>query len=395
MSAGMKVERGVSLIEALVAMGVMAFGMVAVVGVQSTLRVNSDISKQRSEAVRLAQDAVEQARSFTSLSADPDHKSYAEVISIDPATVTGFNVTNTSFEIEVRVAAPLASDAQRMKTVSTEVKWKDRTDSPQHVVLNTAIAGVVPGLSGTLGTPPMSTTTLLPGGRNASIPGEAVTERDGTIRFTPPGAGTVSWIFNGVTGYITRLCSAPETCIDVNARLLTGFVRFATVTTQPTPQQAEIPPSVAFDVGVVVDRTAPSALTVGCYVTPATGLNFIEYFCAVPLAPDGGTWSGASRLIVPSLAANLADVATSNFKVCRYTKYQDQRAVPVPPATPTATSIKNEDHPQIYVGVPNTLVGQNFLVIRSGNGTEPFVCPNDDLLTPDLNGTTWHHQPAA
>ena len=46
------IPRGVSLIEAIVAMAVMAFGMVAIVGLQGTLRQNSDIAKQRSEVER-------------------------------------------------------------------------------------------------------------------------------------------------------------------------------------------------------------------------------------------------------------------------------------------------------------------------------------------------------
>ena len=54
--------RGVTLIEALVALAVMSFGMLAVVGVQATLRVNGDVAKQRAEAVRIGQEAVERLR---------------------------------------------------------------------------------------------------------------------------------------------------------------------------------------------------------------------------------------------------------------------------------------------------------------------------------------------
>ena len=52
-------SRGVSLIEALVALAVMAFGLLGVVGMQSTLRVNADVSRQRAEAVRMAQEKME------------------------------------------------------------------------------------------------------------------------------------------------------------------------------------------------------------------------------------------------------------------------------------------------------------------------------------------------
>jgi Tfp pilus assembly protein PilV len=52
-------SRGVSLVEAMVALAVMAFGMLAEVGVQTTLRLNADVAKQRSEATRIAQETLE------------------------------------------------------------------------------------------------------------------------------------------------------------------------------------------------------------------------------------------------------------------------------------------------------------------------------------------------
>ena len=51
-------------------MAVMAFGMMAIVGLQTTLRLNSDIAKQRSEAVRIAEEAIEEWRAF---SVDANH----------------------------------------------------------------------------------------------------------------------------------------------------------------------------------------------------------------------------------------------------------------------------------------------------------------------------------
>ncbi|HPO19087.1 MAG TPA: hypothetical protein PLO07_07820, partial [Rubrivivax sp.] len=62
---GGAVARGMSLVEAIVAMAVMAFGMIAIVGLQSSLRQNSEIAKQRSEAVRIAEEAIEQWRAFS------------------------------------------------------------------------------------------------------------------------------------------------------------------------------------------------------------------------------------------------------------------------------------------------------------------------------------------
>ncbi len=71
---GRRAQRGVSLVEAIVAMAVMAFGMMAIVGLQTTLRANSDVAKQRSEAVRIAEEAIETARAFSLMAGYNRHR---------------------------------------------------------------------------------------------------------------------------------------------------------------------------------------------------------------------------------------------------------------------------------------------------------------------------------
>ena len=60
-------------------MAVMAFGMMAIVGLQTTLRQNSDIAKQRSEAVRIAEEAIEQWRAFSAIETTAGHKAYDDI----------------------------------------------------------------------------------------------------------------------------------------------------------------------------------------------------------------------------------------------------------------------------------------------------------------------------
>ena len=76
-------SRGVSLIEALVALAVMAFGLLGVVGMQATLRFNADVSRQRAEAVRMAQEKMEEMRAFGVLGsvAPAGEHGYADIIS--------------------------------------------------------------------------------------------------------------------------------------------------------------------------------------------------------------------------------------------------------------------------------------------------------------------------
>ena len=52
-------ERGVSLVESLVAFAVLALGTAAVAHLQSQLRLAGDVARERSEAIRLGQGASE------------------------------------------------------------------------------------------------------------------------------------------------------------------------------------------------------------------------------------------------------------------------------------------------------------------------------------------------
>lgn len=372
--------RGVSLIEALVALAVMAFGMLGVVGMQGSMRMNADIAKQRSEAVRIAQEAIESRRAFWLLEVAASQKAYADVVSVPLTTAAGIT-SNTSFSVAETVSAP--PGAGRTKALFVDVTWTDRTGQPQSVRLSTNITGNMPELSGSLGLPALGSPTRLPGGRHARIPIGSVDQGDGTSKFSPPGAGDVSWVFNNVSGFITQTCAA-TVCTPYNARVLSGYVRFATDTVQPTGAMAEAPTSLAMALNVKVVSTFPVSATIACY--EQTLSQYVSYFCAVPVDELlGNIWSGQSLIDMPAISSVKSDPIATNFKVCRYT--------PVQAHTVVSSSFPNENHPLNYDSVSTALINQNFLVIRAGNGTAPFVCPADDSSTPLIDGDTWWHQP--
>lgn len=373
--------RGVSLIEALVALAVMAFGMLGVVGMQGSLRMNADIAKQRSEAVRIAQETIENRRAFWLLDAAASQKTYADVVSVPLTTVTGIT-SNTSFSVAETVSSPPGGG--RTKALFVDVIWADRTGQNQSVRLSTNITGNMPELSGSLGLPALGSPTRLPGGRHAGIPIGSVEQPDGsTSKFSPPGSGDVSWVFNNVSGFITQICAA-TVCTAYNARVLSGYVRFATDSVQPTGAVAESPTSLAMALDVKVVRTFPTAATIVCYEQLAS--QYVSYFCAVPVDELlGNIWSGQSLIEMPAISSVKSDPVASNFKVCRYT--------PVQAHTLVSTTFPNENHPLNYDSVSTALINQNFLVIRAGDGTASFACPADDSSTLLVDGDTWWHQP--
>lgn len=403
---------GVSLIEALVALAVMAFGMVAFVGLQSTLRHNGDVAKQRAEAVRIAQEAIERWRSYALLSDHADETDYAEIVATAETEVADV-ATNTTFRIERSVVdaaiahdEPAANDgAPRLKTLVVDVRWNDRAGEEQRVRLSTAIAATPPELAGTLGVPGRGDQNLHPLARHPAIPVEAVDE-GATSRFTPPQppGGTVTWVFDDRTGVITSVCSAPDACVATTSFLLSGYVRFATGSVQPTGADAETPPSPALPVGVIVNRTYPGDLAIACYEQVRTA--DVRYYCAVPVNPGEDPppprWAGRSVIDGLDLATDLADSDPDRYRVCRYTPYRDHRHAGdgVPP-------MRNDQHPRDYggdnpgdpvqgpkEGVTGPLTNQNFLVIRAGDGSVAFDCPDDDTGTALIDGTTWRHQPS-
>lgn len=378
------VQAGISLIEALVALAVMAFGLLGVVGLQATMRQNADVSKQRSEAVRLAQESIETARGFSVLTAPepeediPALRSYAALAERESPN-TGYT-TNTEYSVARTITA---TAEPRMSALRVEVSWTDRLGQPQTVHLDTAIAGISPETAGSLGLPPVNATaTRQPLGRNPAIPSAAVDSSDKRSSTFAPAAG-VTWVFNNASAMITEICVPALVCTPANALLLSGYVRFAAA---PTPAEAETPNGTAIAVDLQVSITAPTVSTVACY--SQTFSAYIAYYCAVPVEPTSTPalkWSGRLDLISSiglPIATTVTEVSAAKFRVCRY--------------TPTASDTPpngNIGHPLTYTLADGPLTQQNFLVIRAGDGMAGFACPSDNAATPFINGNTWQHQP--
>lgn len=380
-------QSGISLIEAMVALAVMAFGTLAVLGVQTSLRLNADVSKQRNEAVRMAQEALEAARGFDSVA------TYDDMLSVDSAPVTVYDGSNAAYQIQTVIedAREAGIEEPQRKTISVVVTWEDRTGTQQSVRLNTAIHRVPPELGATLVVPADLSLVRTPGGRNAAIPADAQISEDGrTSSFAPPNGGGVRWTFDNVTGFITQVCNG-DACTPLNARLLSGFVQFATELggRAPDDNDAKIPPGSPVLVGVIVAQTRPlsfAGTTLACFERLVS--SYVAYYCAVPVGTEF-SWSGQSRVDMPNIAETLAETAAGKFRICRYTGKLGHLTVPA--------QMTNEEHPLNYAGVRGPLINQNFLVIRAGNGSTAFDCPSGDneLGDPYLSGRTYRHQPAS
>jgi len=375
--------RGISLIEALVALAIMAIGMLGIVGVQSTMRSTSDLAKQRSEAVRIAQIEIERWRAFITIAGGAG-TNYNDLISAAPVDTPGINATYTLTRTVTQLPPPRLGRA-----LAVNVTWDDRSGQPQRVDLSTLIAGVSPELGQTLIVPGAGDVIQQPLGRKGGIPIGAKDLGGGRSGWIPPGAPTDKvWVFNNITGTIT-LCTTtagtavadliydPGTpgsnnviCTTNVALYVSGFVRYALNTAQPTPANAANPPSRPSDPPasdqVTVDANyvqSGFALVQPCYVrhvNAATAAlpSYTEFNCAVPalvipFVPLSwtGTLSFGPGAVISTTSG---DAAATRMKVCRY-------------------------HPAAaYAAQTAPLANQNFLSIRSGDGGSPavpYVCP--------------------
>ena len=389
-------QRGVSLVEALVAMAVMAFGMLAVVGLQVTLRTNGDVSKQRAEAVRIAQQSIEDWRAFTAVEVTAGVVDYQDLVSDGPVDVAGINATYARTRTVTVWPATWPGGSSPMKTLAVAVTWDDRKGQPQSVLLNSVIAGVAPELAGSLALPANGVAGRQPLGRHRTIP---VLAKDlGSVSgFMPPQAagGEVAWIFNNITGLIVGICqnagvastalltvAIANSCVATNAQLLTGYVSFTSGGALP-PNGLPLP----LDLSLNGITSTAGAVTWSCFddsqtiFAAAVPGSAVTYYCAI--VSSNLKWSGRSR-ITPIGGWSILDNVAGNYKVCRYTPVTGcdpavdsmiwgrsgavaTCAAPNPQTIPPTPSrlMANADHPLDYATVSGSLTNQNFLVISS------------------------------
>jgi hypothetical protein len=426
-------RRGVSLVEALVALAVMAFGMLSLVGVQATMRMNNDLAKQRTEATRIATEEIERLRGFVKLGKDQvsaDGKVIAGMAWDDIAkrTVDAYappdSIGNSTYKI-TRVVVESGENQSPRKIISVKVEWTDRTGSAQTVTLDSVIAAVDPVLAGLLTAPTPGSAANQLNGRHVTIPSGAVDQLDGTSKFAPPGSTNVYWIFNNLTGVITSRCSASD-CVEIKGLLLAGSIWFdlrsspsseapagyamALNASQPMKFQAYIIKNSGPDYGTRYDAAKKIGPTTDaafnqlkqssdpeCYAngptTPDSSRVSIPYFCLVYpsdiLVGYGGKFILQLAGQYPDGSALPGGKNVDDFTVCRYT-------------TATKDFTENSNHPMVYCvekkanttnaapcagqTVKTNLVNQNFLVTASGS------CPDSTGNTDLVNYKTLYHQ---
>ena len=147
-SHALRHQRGTTLVEALIAFLVLSLGMLAAARTQTHMRLGADVARQRSEAVRLAQEDIEALRGFTVLAAAPGARSFEAIASASRTVDSSTGLAgNTSYLLARQIEPAVAPHA---KSAAVTVSWTDRSGDAQQVALMLASLGVFLGASRTL-----------------------------------------------------------------------------------------------------------------------------------------------------------------------------------------------------------------------------------------------------
>jgi Tfp pilus assembly protein PilV len=413
-------QRGVTLIEALVALLVMSFGMVALVGLLGNLRRSGDLSKQRSEAMRIAQAELATLRSFSVLkkSGNPpagvrDYDNDINTPAVQPLPVT-WGETNTTFTVSRVVNDAVEPQA---KTVRVTVSWNDRTGATQQVFLDTIISRTDPVYGLALGVTPPANGVRQPDNRNPVIPPAAKDLGNGSSLFRPGASNVRVWVFDNVSGVITGKCEIPtgtslttltastvDSCDNSTiGYLLSGTVRFSNLAA-PDPSNPEADALPALTVAPTLSasqfKTADGkSLAPGgndysaspeCFndspssATPSQ--KMVNYYCVVYPNTQRNWWG---QVLLGGLSIGTSD---GQYRVCRYSgDYNDNGYTYKTITTAPGFLIDNEEHPETYRGVTYSLVRQNFLVVPS-KATCPLL-PADTSAGHFVDYSTYQIQP--
>jgi len=138
-----KLQKGASLIEVLIALLILATGIVALVKFQGSLLQSRTLVNQRSVAVQLAESKLEELRHFSVIATTPGYTAYEDIAS-GTSSIAGVSAIYTMTWTVTENTNP------SYKSITVTVTWTDPTGGAQSVTLNTIVGSVDPALSGTI-----------------------------------------------------------------------------------------------------------------------------------------------------------------------------------------------------------------------------------------------------
>lgn len=400
MKTSRKNQFGFTIIETLIALVVMGFGILALAGMQGAILRNVDTSQQRTEATRLAQEKMEALRSYTGISsttlaATTGTASTLSTTALNWNAMSSGSDTATTNATYARTWTFGGASTDAMRALTVAVSWTDRAGEAQSVTLASVLSLTNPADSGFLGFPlPQNTNLKRPLNRNLNIPIPSIDLGNGTSAVKFGTAGQYVG-FNNVSGDVVNICtptlaSNPTTAQVIaaltstttsvsNCNTITGYVVTGYVSKDSSMSASDwsaISGGLGMDTSSIT-RNAASTTAITCQFADAVDQNsgttisgYKSYICVIPLSaptPAPSTngpynWSGTVRIAGPAVWHS----SGNKYYVCRY-QYT---------ATNTLTDV-NRRNIQPYVNVNLSIDQQNYLIGTSADATSSTapICP--------------------
>lgn len=139
----MKKQKGVSLIEILIALIILATGVVTLMKLQGDLIRGRGLTGQQSQALMIMQNKIDELRNYQVLTTTTGYTAYDDIVS-GSSVVTG---DTTNYNLAWTVTDQTNPDRKEVQITAT---WTDASNATQTLTLDTMIGRVDPTVSGVL-----------------------------------------------------------------------------------------------------------------------------------------------------------------------------------------------------------------------------------------------------
>ena len=120
-------QRGISIVESLVAFVVVAAGTAAAAQLQSRLHLAGDVARERSEALRIGAEAIEDMRSFVAVEGSADVRTYAAIASGESSVDASADIVGAGAAHSLWPRAANRRDGLRRDQVRARQRALDRS----------------------------------------------------------------------------------------------------------------------------------------------------------------------------------------------------------------------------------------------------------------------------
>lgn len=324
-------QSGFTLLEVLIAVIIIGFGVVAIGKFFSVSMLNSGFVRQQTIALSLADSKIEELRAYDSLTA---YDAISTAVETDGDYTINWSITPSPTNIGY---------IGKYKEIDVTVAWTDLQGVARNIDATSIIGASDPKSIAYLlqnYTPPGS--PVHPFNRVLKVPIPAVNQENGTSIYAPPGTSGVQITLDNTSGDVVGGPGIPDTIADGTAYyLLSGYISFGSGSKNPNTDAES-------NIDVVLNITASdyncwddSHLAAGDKAYP----DFITYSCVIKgfdTISDGvdlPVWSGTISMELDNSGV-IVDLSTVD-KICRY-----------------------DDTLPSYTDISETLANQNFIIVK-------------------------------